>query len=143
MKLNGRVYLNMDTKNVNGVGLLRICKAVFGLIGKGTVIANITSEAGSITNCYRSAEYMYSISKAAANMASKILSNEVYPLGARVICFHPGWLRTQMGGIDAKTSERGVEPADSAEQIIDKVINIDKIPASWIFMEQTGALLPW
>ena len=129
--------------DVNGVGLLRVTKAALPLIGKGSLVVNITSEAGIITNCYRSYEYMYCVSKAAANMASKLRSNELHPLGARVICIHPGWLRTQIGGERAKGSPYAIEAAKSAEDIVGIATRIEEIPPSWLFMQHDGALLPW
>ncbi len=129
--------------DVNGVGLLRVCKAVFSLIGEGTLVANITSEAGSITNCYRSCEYIYCISKAAANMASKLLCNEIYPLGGRVVCFHPGWLRTCMGGKRAAASEHSITALASARGIVGITTRIEEIPPSWLFMQHDSTLLPW
>lgn len=129
--------------DINGVGQLRVCKALFPLIAKGTLVANITSEAGSINNCYRDGEYMYCISKAAANMGAKILSNELHPLGARVICFHPGWLRTQIGGANAYASSNSVDPMESAEGIMSVTTQIDSIPHSWMYMDYQRNLLPW
>ncbi len=129
--------------DINGVGLLRVCKALFPLLGEGSLVANITSEAGSITNCYRDGEYMYCISKAAANMASKLLSNELYPKGARVICFHPGWLRTQIGGANAYASPNSIDPSESAAGIMSVTDHIDTIPPSWLFMDYQRNLLPW
>ena len=133
----------MHMYNVNGVGLLRVCKAVFPLIGKGTLVANVTSESGSVTNCFRASEYMYGISKAAANMASRLLSNELYPLGARVICFHPGWLRTRMGGARAANSKHSISAQESAGNIVNITTRIETIPSSWLFMQHDGSLLPW
>ncbi|MCL2056801.1 MAG: SDR family NAD(P)-dependent oxidoreductase [Oscillospiraceae bacterium] len=133
----------MDMYNVNGVGLLRVCKAAFPLIGKGTLVVNITSEAGSITACDRAFEYMYCISKAAANMASKLLSNELHPLGARVICINPGWMQTQIGGERAADSPGSIPPEKSAKDILGIVGRIDKIPHSHMFMWHHGTLLPW
>jgi len=129
--------------DVNGVGLLRITKAALPLMGKGSLVVNITSESGSITNCYRSYEYMYCLSKAAANMATRLLSNELHPLGARVIAIHPGWLRTQIGGERAKDSPHAIEAAHSAENIVGIATHIDEIPPAWQFMWHDGALIPW
>lgn len=129
--------------DINGVGLLRVCKALFPLLGEGTLVANVTSEAGSVTNCYRDGEYMYCLSKAAANMASKLLSNELYPRGGRVICFHPGWLRTQIGGERAFASPHSVDPMDSARGIMEVTTHLEKIPPSWMFMDYQHNLLPW
>jgi len=129
--------------DVNGVGLLRVTKAALPLIGEGSLVVNITSEAGSITNCYRSYEYMYCLSKAAANMASRLLSNELHLVGARVVCIHPGWLRTQIGGERAKNAAHSIEASKSAEDIVGIATRIGDIPPSWLFMQHDGTLLPW
>jgi len=100
--------------NVNALGPLRVCRAVWPLIQEGTLVVNISSEAGSIGGSRRKQEYCYCMSKAALNMGSKILSNELWDRSARVISFHPGWLRTRMGGPDAFASKYSVSPDESA-----------------------------
>jgi NAD(P)-dependent dehydrogenase (short-subunit alcohol dehydrogenase family) len=42
------------------------------------------------------------MSKAALNMASVILQNYLREKGIKVLAVHPGWMRTRMGGEDAK-----------------------------------------
>ena len=129
--------------SVNSVGLLRVCKAVLPLIGKGTMVVNITSESGSITDCHRSYEYMYCMSKAAANMASKLLFNELKPLGGGVICVHPGWLRTQMGGERAMASDHAITAEKSARDIIGIVGNMKEMPSDLMFVWHNGKSVPW
>ena len=91
----------MQMYNINAVGALRICKAVWPLLQKGSLVVNISSEAGSIAGSRRKMEYSYCMSKAALNMGTKILSNELWDRSARIINIHPGWLRTVMGGPEA------------------------------------------
>jgi NAD(P)-dependent dehydrogenase (short-subunit alcohol dehydrogenase family) len=76
-------------------------------------------------------------------MAGKILSNELHPTGARVICVHPGWLRTAMGGPRAAASEFSITAEKAAEDITALVDGIGDIPPSWMYMEHNGDLLPW
>ena len=134
---------SMRMYTVNGVGLLRVTKAALPLIGKGSLIVNVTSEAGSITSSMRPSEYLYCMSKASANMATKILSNELHAQGVRVIAIEPGWMRSHMGGEFAKASPLSIEPATSAEGIMDIAARISEIPPSWMYMQYNGKLLPW
>ncbi|MCL2050253.1 MAG: SDR family NAD(P)-dependent oxidoreductase [Lachnospiraceae bacterium] len=128
---------------VNAVGLLRMCKAVMQKLGSGSMVVNITSESGSIGDCYRDNEYLYGMSKAAANMASMIFQNEMGKYGVRVICFHPGWLRSKMGGQGAAESPHSVSCDESASNIMSYALNPERIPEGVYFMEHSGKPLPW
>ncbi|MDR2608323.1 MAG: SDR family NAD(P)-dependent oxidoreductase, partial [Treponema sp.] len=82
--------LCMQLYNINALGALRICKSLWPLLQKGSVVVNISSEAGSIGAARRKGEYGYCMSKSAMNMFAKLLSNELWDIGGRVISFHPG-----------------------------------------------------
>ena len=133
----------MQMYNINAVGALRVCKAILPLLQKGSLVVNISSEAGSIGACRRKQEYAYCMSKAAMNMGTKILSNELWDRSARIINFHPGWLRTAMGGPDAFKSKNSVSPEESAENIVNIALNIDSIPRDQMYMTHTGDILQW
>ena len=135
--------LCMQMFNINALGALRIGKALFPLLQKGSVVVNISSEAGSIGAARRKEEYGYTMSKAAMNMGTKILSNELWEKGARVMSFHPGWMKTDMGGPDAFKSDRAFSPDVSAENIINIILNIDTIPRDQMYMTHTVEILPW
>src|SRR5512140_597690 len=87
------------TLNVNTFGPLRTVQQFLPLLekGQGKLILNISSEAGSIANCWRESAFAYSMSKAALNMQSRILQNFLKPRGIKVLAVHPGWIRTDMG----------------------------------------------
>ncbi|MDR3337394.1 MAG: SDR family NAD(P)-dependent oxidoreductase [Treponema sp.] len=129
--------------NVNTLGTLRLGREIWPLIGKGALVVIISSEAGSIGATRRKAEYAYCMSKAAVNMLGKLLSNELWEKEARVVMFHPGWLRTQMGGDRAKQSSNSIEPEQSAEDIVNIALNIDKYPGDQLYMTHKGDILPW
>ena len=128
---------------VNAAGLLRMCKAALPKLSKGSMVVNVTSESGSVGDCYRDHEYVYGMSKCAANIASMILQNEVRPRGVRVICFHPGWLRSVMGGEGAANSPDSVSTDESAGNIVGYATRPETIPEGVYFMEHTGKPLPW
>lgn len=80
--------------------------------GKTKMIASITSRMGSIGDNSAGGVYIYRSSKAALNAAAKSLALDLAPRGITVIVFHPGWVKTDMGGpnalIDAETSVAGM-----------------------------------
>lgn len=127
------------TLEVNTFGPLRVTQQFLPLLEKGQkkLIVNISSEAGSITNCWRTGEFAYSMSKAALNMQSRILQNYLGPRGYHVLAIHPGWMRTDMGG-----QEADIDPAEAAEGIFALVHRSWKIEDP-IYMDYRGQLMPW
>lgn len=131
--------------NINAVGFLRVLKALWEKIHHTAIIC-ITSEAGSIGNNFRSWEYGYCMSKCAENMAAAIAQHHFDELGngSRIMCLHPGWLRTKMGGSDAFLQlDKSVDPAESARNIKNIAENIDSFPKDVMYMDHLQNILPW
>ncbi|TFE27839.1 SDR family NAD(P)-dependent oxidoreductase [Cohnella luojiensis] len=108
----------LDVYNVNAVGPLRVTNALLGRIlqSDGKLILNISSEAGSIGDCYRTNWFAYSMSKAALNMQTALLHNQLYPLGGKLLSVHPGWVQTHMQGkLDSAAT---YTPAEAAGHIL-------------------------
>jgi NAD(P)-dependent dehydrogenase (short-subunit alcohol dehydrogenase family) len=133
----------MNDYNVNALGSLRLCKEAWPLIQKGTLVVIVSSEAGSIGATRRKFSYAYCMSKCAVNMLGKILSNELWDIGARVMLFDPGFMRTVMGGEKAQRTETSVEPSESAENIINIAETVDTIPRDQMYMTHKGIIIPW
>jgi len=132
--------------DINAVGFLRVCQVLLHTIRDGSVIMCITSEAGSIGESSRDKEYSYCMSKAAENMACVILQNHFNSdeIKARVMCIHPGWLRTEMGGPDAFANPQySVAPEDSADGIISIALDIENIPKEHMYMDYKRMLIGW
>ncbi len=72
------------------------------------LIVNISSRMGSIEENTSGGNYIYRSSKAALNMVAKGLSLDLAPRGITVAVFHPGWVKTDMGGQSAL-----ITPAES------------------------------
>ncbi len=125
------------TFNVNAVGPLLVTKHFLPLVlaGAGKKIVNISSEAGSISQNWRSREYAYCMSKAALNMQSVILQRRVRDDGVKVLAIHPGWMRTEMGGAEAD-----IDPSESAAGIV-AVIARETDPDGHMYFDYTGK--PW
>jgi NAD(P)-dependent dehydrogenase (short-subunit alcohol dehydrogenase family) len=88
------------TFEVNAVAPLRVIQHALPLIRKGQrkLIVDVSSEAGSIGDCWRKTEFAYCMSKSALNMGSKLLQNYLQPEGIKVIALHPGWFNSSGEG---------------------------------------------
>lgn len=104
----------LEVYNVNALGALRVVKEHLSLLKAGgiRVVANISSDAGSIGGCTRKDGFDYSMSKAALNMGSVILQNHLGEYGVKVLAIHPGWVKTDMGGPNAQ-----IDPYEAAGNI--------------------------
>src|SRR5690554_1256325 len=135
-----------QTMEVNAFGPLRVVQQFLPLLAAGekNIIINISSEAGSIGDCWRKQEYAYAKSKAALNMQTRILHNYLSPRGFKVRALHPGWVRTDMGG-----KEADLDPATSAAGIfnlIQKVAageQVTKEDGEGIYLDYQGNILRW
>lgn len=126
------------TLDVNSVGPLRVMKVFLPILrlGDAPAIVNVSSEAGSIGQCWRDREFDYCMSKAALNMATALTAN--YLRGAvRVVALHPGWLRTDMGGPRA-----ALDPVEIAEVVADLIGSDSRWPEH-PFVDHEGKRLPW
>jgi NAD(P)-dependent dehydrogenase (short-subunit alcohol dehydrogenase family) len=123
----------------NAVGPYLLAQELAALLAKGTapVVANISSQLGSIARTDSFYTPSYAISKAALNMATVLLAHGLAPNGVRVVALHPGWVRTDMGGAGAPL------PADKAIKGLLHVIDGLKQEDSGRFMDYQGHSMPW
>lgn len=131
--------VSLDVLNVNTIGPLRVTQALWPLLENtgDSKVANISSLMGSIDDCLSGRSYAYRTSKTGLNMITKILSVEGQDTDISVSCYHPGWVRTDMGGERAP-----VQPHESVEGLIG-LIEIQSLERSGRFFEYTGVELPW
>ena len=87
-------------------------------------VAIISSLMGSQVHLSSNAP-IYRASKAAANNLMRTISNQFLNDNIIVTSFHPGWVRTDMGGDQADIS-----PEESAEGLLNQFLNLS--------MEDTG-----
>ena len=80
--------------------------------------------------------YFYRASKAGANNIMVTLANELKAEGITVVSFHPGWVKTEMGGSGAE-----ITPKESASGLI-KQFQALKISNTGSFLNYDGKSLP-
>ena len=129
----------LKTIHANAVGALLVAQKSAGLLKKGHCpkLINISSRGGSISLMDHFRGYGYSGSKAVMNMYTRCLSLDPETDGITFIAFHPGWVRTDMGGPDAH-----ITTAESAEGIL-QVIEALTPGDNGRFFTWEGKELPW
>lgn len=130
----------LEVYDVNAVGPLRVVKAFLPMLSKdgNSLIVNISSESGSISNAGREKEFDYCMSKAALNMGTKLLDNYLSKQGIKVIAVHPGWMRTDMGGPNA-----ALDPYETACRLAELFAKVDRKNREVTFIDNTGKVFPW
>lgn len=114
------------TVDVSAVGAMRVIKAFYPFLEKcenTALIMNISSEAGSITKCYRTHMIDYGMAKAALNMATMNLFNTFKDeRKINIFCVHPGWIRTD-GRADNPAPLSSYEAAQILRELFEKKRN--------------------
>lgn len=101
------------------------------------IIVTITSQMGSVADNGSGGSYLYRSSKAAVNMVVKSLAVDLKPLGVAAVVFHPGWVKTDMGGVNAMIS------TEQSVSGMRKVIGSLTIADSGKFLAYDGRVIPW
>ena len=125
-----------EVMHTNVLGPMRVLPQLPDYLAPGARLAILSSRMGSIGSRESASGWLYRASKAAANSvlkdASLILQGK-----ATCICFHPGWVRTDMGGagadLDVATSVAGMR----------KVLSSIKPAQTGSFYNYDGQAIAW
>jgi NAD(P)-dependent dehydrogenase (short-subunit alcohol dehydrogenase family) len=123
---------------VNAIAPVAVSQALHANLkaGAGKKLAAITSQLGSTAD-NSGQRYAYRSSKAALNNAMRGLSRDWAGDGIAVGVFHPGWVRTDMGG-----SRAPLTPEASVKGLRQRIAELG--PAnSGAFVDYAGHALPW
>lgn len=126
-----------ETFVTNSIAPYFLTKELFPLLNKSAdpKAVFITSQMGSVEDNTSGGSVSYRASKAALNMMVKCLSiNEKWLTS---LLFHPGWVKTDMGGAGAPT-----EASESAEGLL-KLIHESVKKDSGTFRSFKGMKIPW
>lgn len=160
-KLEGTIFEDLDYDDmihvfkVNAIGPLRLINSMIDLVLNSfqKLIVNISSEAGSINECWRYEGFGYCMSKTALNMASAIIHNSLHrKYNGQVMLIHPGGMSSFMSISTAsdseKTSEypekRFITPDISAEGIYNLITDQERFKSLHpAFVNYRGDKLTW
>jgi NAD(P)-dependent dehydrogenase (short-subunit alcohol dehydrogenase family) len=127
---------NYDT---NALGSIRLTRVFTPHLRRGSTrkIVYLSTGVASIGNTTTDMLLGYRMSKAALNMAAKVLSQSLSGERFTVLALHPGWVKTDMGGEQA--------PVLPDQSVAGMIAQIDRRgPAeSGSFFDFTGKSLPW
>jgi NAD(P)-dependent dehydrogenase (short-subunit alcohol dehydrogenase family) len=123
---------------VNTIAPLRMTEAFLGSIERSErkQILNISSILASNGNAF-GGYYPYRATKGGLNAVTKNLAIDLEDRGITVAVFHPGWVRTEMGGPRADLSAD--ESAEALRAIFNKLTPAD----SGKYFNYTGKELAW
>jgi NAD(P)-dependent dehydrogenase (short-subunit alcohol dehydrogenase family) len=124
--------------HTNVLGAMRLLRLVGPMVAHAHgKLAVLSSRMGSIGSRSAANGALYRASKAALNSLLKDASLEFGPQGATCVAFHPGWVRTDMGGAGAdiaveqsvagmRATLAGLTAADNGT-----FLNYDGTPIPW------------
>ena len=126
----------------NLVGALLVMRAALPCLGRSSdpLVVNLSSRLGSISlrgGTQLGGAVAYQCSKAALNMLTRQAAIDWAPMGVRVISISPGWVKTDMGGPDAK-----YEVEESVRLILQTLAELDP-KASGVFVGEDGEEISW
>lgn len=129
----------LEVLNINSLGPVRMVKALHHKMtnSKLTKVVMISSLMGSIDDCEMGKSYAYRASKTALNMFTVAMKKECLDDNISFIIFHPGWVKTRMGGDRAP-----VEIEDSVEGMM-RVLERHTIEDSGVFIQYDGQKINW
>ena len=126
-----------DAFCANAAGPFLLTQALAPSLAAGARVVNLSSGLGSIAGTRALNTPSYAISKAALDMASRLLSIALAEHGAIVVAMSPGWVRTDMGGANAPRA-----PAQAVAELL-RVIDGLKLADSGRFLDPQGADIAW
>lgn len=126
----------MEVNVFSALKLAEVFATNLALSQQGVFIA-ISSLMGSMADNTSGGSYIYRSSKAALNAVMKSLSFDFREQGTGVIIFHPGWVRTDMGG------PHGLIDVDESISGMRQVIDDFNMSQTGRFIKYNGMAMPW
>lgn len=123
--------------SVNSLGPMRVSRTFMKALKRSSrpVIAQVSSDLGSISQNEIGMAYGYRMSKTALNMFNKTLS--IAEPSLVCVTLHPGWVATDMGG-----GEAPLEPAESAAGLFRVICGLE-LSDSGRYLDHRGEEHAW
>jgi NAD(P)-dependent dehydrogenase (short-subunit alcohol dehydrogenase family) len=135
--MNAPFDITLDLIRINGLSAASVTRNLWERLEPGSQVINITSQIGSMVVGANFNDLPYATSKAVMNMVTVQLATQLKDAGISVVAFHPGWVRTDMGGSSADLS---VE--ESAHGILSTMQAFNHADTG-SFLRWDGSVHPW
>ena len=112
-----------ETLAVNAIGPVLVTQALRPMLGKGSVVANLSARVGSIGDNRLGGWWSYRMSKAALNMATRNTALELGRRGVTAVSLHPGTTATDLSAPFSRNvkPEKLFTPEFTARSLLDVV----------------------
>jgi NAD(P)-dependent dehydrogenase (short-subunit alcohol dehydrogenase family) len=129
----------MRVLDANVLGPMRLCEAFLERVAQSDrrLIVTITSGLSSLADNTSGGYIAYRTSKAAVNMAMRTAAIDLKPRGITCVVLNPGWVKTDMGGPNARLSPE--ESVSAMRRVISTLGPAD----SGRFYNYDGRAYPW
>ena len=129
----------LEVLNVNTVAPLILTQKLYKnlLNGADKKLIYVSSKMGSIEDNNGGSSYVYRSSKSALNQVVKSLSVDLSPKGFKIIAVHPGWVQTDMGGVNAL-----IDTKTSVSGLLDVIQNLKSSDNGQV-LNYDGKIIPW
>ena len=129
----------LNVFRVNTLSPIRVSVAFLPNVAASKLkrIVTVSSGAGSLTSNISVGTYAYNSSKTAVNAVMRRLSSDLQEQGIVVAILNPGWVKTDMGGPNAKIS--ATESISGMRKVIEKLT----LKSTGRFLNYDGGEIPW
>ena len=129
----------LESFAINSIAPYEVIQASLPNIKIGVLkkVVSITSKMGSIDDNTSGGSYIYRSSKSALNMVMRSLENDLRSYDISTLTLHPGWVQTDMGGMNALINDE-----QSVSGMIE-VIDALNIKNSGRFIDYAGKHINW
>jgi NAD(P)-dependent dehydrogenase (short-subunit alcohol dehydrogenase family) len=124
---------------INVQAPVKMAEAFFKQINRSDkkLLVSLSSQMGSIADNSSGGCLLYRSSKAGLNAAMKSLAIDLQASGIGVMIFHPGWVKTDMGGVHAL-----IDTQQSVSGMREQMMQFT-LDQTGCFIKYEGSLLPW
>jgi NAD(P)-dependent dehydrogenase (short-subunit alcohol dehydrogenase family) len=126
-----------DSFGANAEGPFLLAQALAPTLTDGARVINLSSRLGSIAATDSLYSPSYAISKAALNMATRLLSIALDGRGIVVVSLSPGWVRTDMGGANAPLA-----PPEAVAAMLQVIAGLQETD-NGRFLDAQGSSIDW
>ena len=129
----------IESFKINTIAPYQIIEAFLTQITNSDLkkVVSITSKMGSIDDKTSGGSYIYRSSKTALNSMMQSLRHDLKSQGIATLTLHPGWVRTDMGGVGG-----WIDAFESVQGMIKQINNLT-INDSGKYLDYAGKSINW